>query len=599
MALWEKCGGEGSGGRVEFGVAFVDTSIGTFHLSQFEDDRYRSRLSTLLTRFHPVEIISARRTISADTRQVWTTACPSALHEQISPNADCWDVSKTLRALAEGDYFKVDGELSWPEGLRPMLDSNSSLGLAASEESELAIRALGAIYWYLKECQLDQELFSRRSFEVYRPLDGEDHQMGTESSLPSATHMVLDGMSLRNLDVLTNSASGTLQGSLLERLNRCSTAFGQRMLRHWLCAPLFQPEAIEDRLDAVEHLSSNPATLEQVGKILKSLPDLERLVNKIHSQGSSLRARNHPDSRAVFFDGPIYGKKKIVDFIQTLQGFRAAQKVEEHFRDVTVISSLLRKCVKTESQGGEFPDMTSELDFFQKAFDHQQAAKEGHMIPRPGVDTQYDQSLELIATIQREADQYLMEQKAHFGTKVVYFGSDKKRFQLEVADTATKKADSRYELQGQRKGFKRFYTKESRELLQRLMAAEELKEAALKDIARRIFEQFDQRHLLWEKAIDCLAVLDVLCALAAYANDQKVCRPRLVRPSLGQQPYLKLVQGRHPAHSQLFVNSEFIPNDVEIGAEETDKGHHSLTLVTGPNMGGKSTLMRQVSSLFP
>lgn len=168
MALWEKCeGADGSsGGRVEFGVAFVDTSIGTFHLGQFVDDRYRSRLSTLLTRFHPVEIISARRSISAETRQVWSTACPSALHEQVSPNADCWDTAKTLRALAEGECFKVNGELDWPEGLRPMLDGNSTLGLAASEDSELAIRALGAIHWYLKECQLDQELFSRRSFQV-------------------------------------------------------------------------------------------------------------------------------------------------------------------------------------------------------------------------------------------------------------------------------------------------------------------------------------------------------------------------------------------------------------------------------------------------
>ena len=130
-----------------------------------------------------------------------------------------------------------------------------------------------------------------------------------------------------------------------------------------------------------------------------------------------------------------------------------------------------------------------------------------------------------------------------------------------------------------------------------MMAAEEQQVAALKDIARRIFEQFDQRHIMWEKAIECLSVLDVLCALAVYANDQKVCRPRLVRPSSGKPPYLKMVQGRHPAHSQLFVNGEFIPNDVDIGgADDSDSnGHHSLTLVTGPNMGGKSTLMRQVS----
>ena len=112
-------------------------------------------------------------------------------------------------------------------------------------------------------------------------------------------------MTLRNLDVLVNSSTGTTTGSLLERLNRCNTAFGQRMLRHWLCAPLCQQEAIDDRLDAVEYLLNNTAAIEEVGKILKTLPDLERLVNKIHSQGSSLKAKNHPDSRAIFFDAPI------------------------------------------------------------------------------------------------------------------------------------------------------------------------------------------------------------------------------------------------------------------------------------------------------
>lgn len=407
-------------------------------------------------------------------------------------------------------------------------------------------------------------------------------------------------MTLRNLDVLVNSSTGTTTGSLLERLNRCNTAFGQRMLRHWLCAPLCQQEAIDDRLDAVEYLLSNTAAIEEVGKILKSLPDLERLVNKIHSQGSSLKAKNHPDSRAIFFDAPIYNKKKITDFLLTLEGFRSAQKVEEYFRESTIISKLLRQSVKLASQGGEFPDMDEELEFFRLAFDHQQAAKEGTMVPRPGVDKQYDQALERIAEVQADAEKYLLDQKRHFGGKVSFVGTDKKRFQLEVSEAAASRANHKYELQGQRKGFKRYYTNESRVLIQQMLTAEEQRNSALKDISRRIFEQFDNHHLLWEKAIKCLAVLDVVLALTAFAADQKVCRPRIIPPGSNQRPFLRLIQGRHPAHSQQFANSEFIPNDVIIGSgvvEQSDSqvdADHSLTLVTGPNMGGKSTLMRQV-----
>ena len=277
MAVWEKCSGEAAGAKVEFGIAFVDTSIGNFYLGHFEDDRYRSRFSTLLTRYNPVEIISAKRSVSSDTIQVWNTSCPAALHEHVSPNADCWDSGKTLRLLAEGDYFKVNDELDWPEGIRPLLDDGSTLGLTAKEDCELAVRALGALVWYLKQCQLDQELLSRRCFQIYEPID-QDKPEETEKN-PFGSHMVLDGMTLRNLDVLINSSLGTVHGSLLERLNRCSTAFGQRMMRHWLCAPLVKPEAINDRLDAVEHLRNDITIVDDISKILKTLPDLERLVN--------------------------------------------------------------------------------------------------------------------------------------------------------------------------------------------------------------------------------------------------------------------------------------------------------------------------------
>lgn len=80
-------------------------------------------------------------------------------------------------------------------------------------------------------------------------------------------------------------------------------------------------------------------------------------------------------------------------------------------------------------------------------------------------------------------------------------------------------------------------------------------------------------------------------ALATFAVDQQVCRPRIVDPAEVKQPFMRLLQGRHPSHSQLFVNSEYIPNNVDIGSSGK-----SLILVTGPNMGGKSTLMRQVRS---
>ena len=135
--------------------------------------------------------------------------------------------------------------------------------------------------------------------------------------------------------------------------------FPQRLLRYWICAPLCQPEAIEDRLDAVEYLVENASVAEDLAKVLKSLPDLERLVNKIHSQGSSLRARKHPDSRAIFFDDGVYSKKKIQDFLQALDGFTKARDILSVETDGVdqLKSRLLKQCLTTPKDGGRFPQM--------------------------------------------------------------------------------------------------------------------------------------------------------------------------------------------------------------------------------------------------
>ena len=185
-------------------------------------------------------------------------------------------------------------------------------------------------------------------------------------------------MTLRNLDVLSNSSTGKLRGSLYGLLNGCSTPFGQRMMRHWICAPLCQPELIEDRLNAVQFLSSDSNLLKEIERMLKSLPDLERLVNTIHGQGSSLRARNHPDERAIF--GSYIQKRKVITFIQTLAGFRKATRLLSLSRLLDYNrhgSDLLKKCVLRKEQGGEFPDMGPQLDYLVKAFNVPEAVNKG------------------------------------------------------------------------------------------------------------------------------------------------------------------------------------------------------------------------------
>ena len=124
--------------------------------------------------------------------------------------------------------------------------------------------------------------------------------------------MTLDGTALLNLEVLENTYDGGREGTLRGCLDACVTPFGKRRFRQWLCAPLFRPVDIEDRLLAVEDLMPLVgSTLPAMRKALRSIPDLERLLARIHALGSRVAARDHPDGRAVFYENDTYFKRKV------------------------------------------------------------------------------------------------------------------------------------------------------------------------------------------------------------------------------------------------------------------------------------------------
>jgi len=223
-----------------------------------------------------------------------------------------------------------------------------------------------------------------------------------------------------------------------------------------------------------------------------------------------------------------------------------------------------------------------------------------------GVDPEYDQALADIQATKSWFDQYLKKQCAVLGCKVTYWGSAKNRFQLEVPDSVRKIPD-KYTLQSQKKGFKRYWTSEIEEKLAEMVDAEERREEALKDTMRHVFHKFDQEYKTWDKTVQCLAVVDSLISLASYSSqgDGPMCRPEIVLPDKNSaedfQPFLEIRDGRHPCISRTFSGGDFIPNDTVVGIrddndcdEETAVNSQSTcVLVTGPNMGGKSTLMRQ------
>ncbi|XP_004403448.1 PREDICTED: DNA mismatch repair protein Msh6 isoform X2 [Odobenus rosmarus divergens] len=606
---------DSSGHTRAYGVCFVDTSLGKFFIGQFSDDRHCSRFRTLVAHYPPVQVLFEKGNLSTETKMILKGSLSSSLQEGLIPGSQFWDAAKTLRTLLEEGYFKEklneDSGVMLPQVLKGMTSESDSLGLTPGEKSELALSALGGCVFYLKKCLIDQELLSMANFEEYIPLDS-DMVSATRPGAVFAKanqRMVLDAVTLSNLEIFMNGTNGSTEGTLLEKIDTCHTPFGKRLLKQWLCAPLCSPYAINDRLDAIEDLMVVPDKISDVVDLLKKLPDLERLLSKIHNVGSPLKSQNHPDSRAIMYEETTYSKKKIIDFLSALEGFKVICKIIEIMEEGVdnFKSKILKQVItlQTKNPEGRFPDLTIELNRWDTAFDHEKARKTGLITPKAGFDSDYDQALADIRENEQSLLEYLEKQRSRIGCRtIVYWGIGRNRYQLEIPENfITRNLPEEYELKSTKKGCKRYWTKTIEKKLANLINAEERRDVSLKDCMRRLFFNFDKNYKDWQSAVECIAVLDVLLCLANYSRggDGPMCRPVILLPEEGTPPFLDLRGSRHPCITKTFFGDDFIPNDILIGCEEEEEeeenGKAYCVLVTGPNMGGKSTLMRQAGLL--
>jgi hypothetical protein len=290
---------------------------------------------------------------------------------------------------------------------------------------------------------------------------------------------------------------------------------------------------------------------------LKGLPDLERLLARIHTLGSKVAAQDHPQAAAIMYEGDTYGKRKIADLLAALKAFKAVAGVRAAFHEPAALASASASAgasaastagtllegvaspMLTRILHADFPDLTPLLAFFSRAFDAKQAEKEARITPAPGVDAAYDASIAEIRDLEGELAEYLEEQKGALKCpSLAFWGSAKDRFQIEVPEAIASRVPRSYTLKSKRKGsgktggVHRYWTPEIERLLGELTAAEERREAAVKDSLRRIFHRFDHHRAAWQAAVNCVAVLDCLCALAAYSavgdGAGEMCKPEFV-----------------------------------------------------------------------
>ncbi|KAF9189926.1 DNA mismatch repair protein msh6 [Haplosporangium sp. Z 767] len=523
----------------QFGIAFVDTSTAEFNLATFYDDMDRTKFETLITQIKPKEIVVEKGGLSVrSTRILKNGLGVNTIWNQLQPETEFWGAMDTADELRIREYFGQDvpGTVAsdcWPMALQNMKDNAA------------AMSAMGGLVWYLRSLKLDTELLSFKNFHIYDPVR-------------QASTLILDGQTLSNLEVFQNNSDGTEAGTVLRLLNRCVTPFGKRLFRRWLCHPLRSSTAISARLDAVEDLIRVPGFLELFEERCARFPDLERIVSRIHA-----------------------GSCKISEFLVVLSSF--GKLLDTTYRLSTYTDQFKSK--KLESVLAEFPDLTAQLDYFKTAFDHTVAATEGEIIPYPGFAEDYDAINGTLKQLDSEFAQHLDKAKRELKTtKVVYKDLGKEIYQLEVSNKVS--VPKYWKKMSGTSSVSRYYNPELTALVTRLQEARETRNAIMKELQGRLYEKFDESYQDWLKAVKIIAELDCLGSLSksSSALGSPACRPEFVE---SEKSVLELEGMRHPCVIP-GIASDFIPNDTLLGGESPN-----LILLTGPNMGGKSTLLRQ------
>ena len=600
----------------EYGVCVVDAVIGTVTLAQFQDDGQRSRLRTMIARFCPTEIMlehnrvvgggdaSAEREVhhSPETLGAVQLMAPRAVLDFLRGD-EMPSAEQTIDKVSKGDYYPggAASKDHWPAVMQAVVAG------AADGSSGLVLSALGGAMWQLRRSLIDHDILSMGKIVGYVPPDDATDsavqamlraraKTVVEDEAEADAFMVLDAVSLANLEVLKTAFDGGEKGSLWGFINRCKTPFGRRLLRAWLCKPLYSATAIARRAEAVRGLNMEmPDVSGEVRGVLRGCPDLERLLERVHANGSHKRSAggNHPDSRAILFEMSTYNGRKIKDFAAVIGGFErvlaAGRKLQTGVTDAVVSQTL-----RNTSERWPVKEMGDLLSFFRSVFDEKQAAREGKVTPRPGVDAEYDQACADVKRAQEGLERHLKDMINETGLKSLkYFHAQKDRYQIEVHIDQCKRVPSAWSLKSSKKTHRRYYTPVILAFLADMADAEAREKAANTDTLRKLFEKFDGSRKVWTQALACTAQLDALLALADVSSAPGYTWPTVLDPKVHPKPVLEIVQGRHPMleFSLESKGGEYIPNSVTLGGQ--DLGAARLMLLSGPNMGGKSTLLRQ------
>lgn len=519
-----------------FGISFVDAATGQFFLSEFEDDVDLTKFETFVAQTNPRELILEKSSISTKALRILkNSTSPTTIWNYFKSGSEFWDAELTRRELGCNGYFASEDNAEdevWPETLDK------------AKDKPFLMSALGALVQYLRVLKIERILLSQGNFSWYSPI----HKNGT---------LILDGQTLINLEVFSNTVNGGSDGTLFSLLNRCVTPFGKRLFRQWVCHPLCNIQKINERLDAVDLLNADRTVREQFASQLTKMPDLERLISRVHA-----------------------GACRPEDFVKVLEGFEQIEYT------MTLLSAFGGGSGLVDRLVSSMPDLHEPLSFWKSAFDRRKAREEKTLIPERGIEEDFDSSHDQIIGIKDDLQKLLDAKKSELKNKSLKFTDiGKEVYQIEAPKSV--KVPKDWQQMSATASVKRYYFKELTELVRQLQEAEETHSQLVKEVASRLFKRFDVDYDTWQRAIRVVAQLDCLVSLSRSSSSlgEPSCRPVFVDE---ERSVVEFEELRHPC--MLNTVDDFIPNDVVLGGESP-----KINLLTGANAAGKSTILRMVS----
>jgi DNA mismatch repair protein MutS len=401
----------------------------------------------------------------------------------------------------------------------------------------LAAAALGALLGYL-----DRQLVGTEHLRAPEPYE-------------TGEFLVVDDTSRKNLE-LVETVRGERVGSLLWVLDRTETPMGARVLRRWLLYPLLDPTRIGERLDAVEELSGEPALRDELALSLEGIGDLERLAGRIGSGTASPR-----------------------DLVRLRQALGRGEAVQARLGEVRAAPlRRLRDAIRT---------LPALRDLVARALVDVPplSSRQGDLI-RAGYCAEIDE----LRALRHDGKSWISALEARERARTG-IGSLKVRYNkvfgyyIEVTNPNLKLVPADYLRRQTIAGGERFVTPELKDYESKVLGAEERLRALEGGLFEELVRDVAQHLAEIVATAGALAELDALRSLAAVAVDG-----RYVRPLLDRSTAIDIREGRHPVVERMLPPGRFVPNDLEL---DPDQGQ--IVVLTGPNMAGKSTYLRQTA----